>query len=113
MTKTRLLHGTGHSSVDCRVLKEYSKKYATQQSHKESEAWSGGKINRVKSVKFDGNVKEVNIMEHDYYNPNKKKKKLAKNRKSESKKADPEELGRSYGIDRLNIGEAKHDSSDT
>ena len=86
MTKTRLLHGTGHSSVDCRVLKEYSKKYATQQSHKENEAWSGGKINRGKSVKFDGNVKEVNIMEHDYSIPNKKKKNWLKSAKVRAKK---------------------------
>ena len=34
---------------------------------------------------------------------------MAKNLKSESAKEDPEEFGRTYGIDCLNIGEAKHD----
>ena len=44
--------------------------------------------------------------------PRKRRKKLAKKRKSESAKSDPEEVEHTYGIDRLNIGEAKHDSDD-
>ena len=58
------MHGPGHSSGDCRVLKEYSKKCASQWPHKENEAHSGGKTKRGKSVKCDINVKVVNIMEH-------------------------------------------------
>ena len=53
-------------------------------------------------------------MEHDDPIPKKnKEKKLAKKRKSESAKADQEEVVRNYGIDRLNIGEAKHDLDDS
>ena len=59
-TNTCLLHGPGHSSEDCKVLKEYSKNYSVQRPHNEHEACSGGKTKRGKSV--DGNVKEVNIM---------------------------------------------------
>ena len=40
---------------------------------KENEARSGGKTKRVKSVKFDDSVKEVNIIEHDDPIPKKKK----------------------------------------
>ena len=42
--------------------------------------------------------------------PRKGREKLAKKRKSESAKEDSEEVGRTYGIDRLNIGEDNHDS---
>ena len=49
-------------------------------------------------------------MEHDDPIPKKnKEKKLAKKRKSESAKVEPEDFGNNYGTDHLKIGEAKHD----
>ena len=74
-TNTCLLHGPGHSSEDCKVIKEYSKKYAVQRPQKENEARSVRKTKHDKSVEFDGNVRKVNIMEHDDPTPNKKKEK--------------------------------------
>ena len=44
--------------------------------------------------------------------PLKRSKKLAKHCKSEIAKADPEDIGNTYGIDHLKIGEVKHDSYD-
>ena len=41
-----------------------------------------------------------------YLPQGKKKKKKSKNRKSEQSSADPSEDGRTYGIERLNIGES-------
>ena len=38
---------------------------------------------------------------------------MAKRLNSESTKSDLEEVERTYGIDRLNIGEAKHDLDDS
>ena len=38
---------------------------------------------------------------------------LDKTCKSESAKADPEDVVNTYGIDHLKIGEAKHDSDDS
>ena len=38
--------------------------------------------------------------------------KLGKKRKSESSKVDPEEVGSTYGIGHIKIGEAKHDLYD-
>ena len=38
---------------------------------------------------------------------------MAKNRKSESAKADPEDVGDTYGIDHLKVGKAKHDPGDS
>ena len=32
--KPCLLHGTGHSTEECKVLKDYSAKYSTQRPHK-------------------------------------------------------------------------------
>ena len=69
-TNKCLLHGPIHSSEECKVLKEYSKKYAVQQPHKEHEAISGRKTKCGNSVDFGVNVKEVNIMEHDDPIPN-------------------------------------------
>ena len=42
-----------------------------------------------------------------------RKRKLAKKRMSESAKSDTEEVGHTYGIDRLKIGEAIHYSDDS
>ena len=52
-------------------------------------------------------------MNHDDPILKKKKKKNARNRKSESAKLDPEDVGNAYGIDHLKIGEAKHDLYDS
>ena len=38
---------------------------------------------------------------------------MAKNSKSESVKAYPEDVGNTYGIDHLKIGEAKHGSNES
>ena len=40
-TNTCLLYGPIHSYEECKVLKEYSKKYAVQRPHKENEASYG------------------------------------------------------------------------
>ena len=40
--KTYLLHGTGHSTKECKVLKENSTKYAAQRPHNERKARSCG-----------------------------------------------------------------------
>ena len=48
-------------------------------------------------------------MEHDATNPKKNKvKKLTKNWKSESAKADPSGMENTYGVYHLTIGEATH-----
>ena len=53
-------------------------------------------------------------MEHGDPIPNKnKREKLAKKRKSEISKADPEECENTYGIYHFKIGEAKHDSNES
>ena len=64
------------------------------------------------SVKFDGKTQEVNTMaSQDEPIPRKKKgKKKPKKYKNEQAKADSSEDGHTYGIDRLNIGEAANDS---
>ena len=62
--KTFLVHGPGHSAEECKVLKEYSSKYATQRNHKESH--SSSKKKRGKSVNFNKETQEVNSMEINY-----------------------------------------------
>ena len=52
--KTFLVYGPRHSTEECKVLKEYSKNYNVQRTHKESRY--DGKNKHVKSVKFDGNT---------------------------------------------------------
>ena len=52
-------------------------------------------------------------MEHDDPIHKKNKEKLAKKRKSEGAKTDPEDFGNIYGINHLKIGEAKHDLYDS
>ena len=77
--KTCLLHGPGHSSEECKVLQEYSKKQTAQRPHKENEACSEGKTKLGKSIKFSGSIKEDNIVDQDDPIPKKKREKLAKN----------------------------------
>ena len=57
-----MLHGPGHSTEECKVLKEYSAKYAVQQPHNEKEACSVGNRKRGKTVKIYGATEEVNNM---------------------------------------------------
>ena len=71
------------SLEECKVLKEYSKKYAVQRPHKDSESRSGGKTKCNKTINLDRSVKEYNIMEHYVPIPKKKNgKTLTKNRKN-------------------------------
>ena len=79
-----------------------------QRPHKE--AWSGGKTKRGKSVKLDGNTKYLTAWLPMLKLPQRKQgKNQATKRNSDTASADPEE-GRTYGIDRLNLGEPAHDS---
>ena len=72
---TCLLHGSRHSSEECRVLKEYTKKRSAQHPYKDKQACSGGN-KRAKTVKFKDTIQEVNTMKsHDEPIPKKKKKK--------------------------------------
>ena len=102
------MHGPRHSLEECELLKEYSKKYALQQSHEDIEVRSGGKIRHNKTVNSDSSFKESNIMKRDALILKKKGKKLTKKRKNESTKADQEGVENTYGIDHLTIGEATH-----
>ena len=62
--KTCFLHGPRHSSEECKVLKEYYKKCAVQQPHKDNEAHPGGETNRGKSIELGSSVNEASTMEH-------------------------------------------------
>ena len=46
--KTCLVHGPEHSTIDCKLPKEYSKKYDTQQPQNDKEYPSEGKKNVVR-----------------------------------------------------------------
>ena len=82
--KTCFLHGPGHSSGECKLLKEYSKKYASQHPHKYNQAHSGSKTNRGNSVEFDSSIKDASIMEHGDPIPKKKMRgQTSQKRKSE------------------------------
>ena len=109
--KTCLLHGSGHSSDECKVLKVYSEKYAAQRPHKPTEALSGGKPKRGKVVESDDNTQKVNTMENhgDSIPRNEKEKKLAtKKCKIKSVKVAAVEKGRTYGINSLNPADTAH-----
>ena len=72
--KTCLVHGPGNSAEGCKLLKEYSEKYAVQRPHKEKEARSRGSKKIGNNVKFNGETQEVNTMvSHDVTIPRKKK----------------------------------------
>ena len=58
------MHGPGHKSEERKVLKVYPENYAEQRPHKDKEACSSGKTKPGKSVNFDNNKQEVNIMEY-------------------------------------------------
>ena len=103
------MHGPVHSSEECKVLKEYSKKYAVQRPYKDSEAQPGGKTGFNNTSESNISVKEANIMKYDALITKKKKeKKLNRNHKSESTKADPEGVQNTYVIDHLTIDESTH-----
>ena len=59
--KTCLVHGPEHSTIDCKLPKEYSKKCDTQQPQNDKEYHSEGKKSG-KTVNFDVKTKEVNNM---------------------------------------------------
>ena len=85
-----MLHGPIHSYEECNVLNIYSENYAAKRPHQSKEARSGGKTKRGKSVEFNKNTQEINVMEnHDDPIPsNNKEKKLAtKNCKIKSAKS--------------------------
>ena len=72
---TCMLHGPGHSSEECKVLKEYSKNHIAQQSFKDKQAHSVGNKSG-KTVKFKSASEEANVMKyHDEPIPKKKKRK--------------------------------------
>ena len=56
-----MLNGPGNSTEECKVLKDYSTKYAAQWPHKE-ESNSGSNKKRGKTVQFDGTTEDVNSM---------------------------------------------------
>ena len=69
-----MLHGPGHSTEGCKVLKDHSAKYDVQRPPNEREARSGGNKKRGKTIKFDGTTEEVNITTaHDTLIPRKMK----------------------------------------
>ena len=94
------------STEECKALKYYSKNYAVQRPHKD-EARSCGNKKSGKTIQFDGTIKDVNSMTaSDAPIPRKTKgKSQAKKPKSDKETATPEEKERTYGIDRLNIGD--------
>ena len=53
------MNGSGHSKEYCKLLKEYSDKYAMQRTHKYR---SDGKKKRENPVKFDDEMQEVKII---------------------------------------------------
>ena len=64
--KTCLVHGLRHSTKECKLLKEWSKKYYVQRPHKDKEARSGGSKNCAKAVNFYGHTQEINaVVSHD------------------------------------------------
>ena len=72
-----MLNGPGHSTEECKVLKDCSAKYAAQRPHNKREARSGGKKKRGNTVKFDGTTEEVNrTTAHDAPIPGKKREKI-------------------------------------
>ena len=54
---TCLLHGPLNFSEECKVLKYYSKKYATKHPYKDTEARYVSETKFYKNVKFDSSVK--------------------------------------------------------
>ena len=69
------MRGPGHYLEECKVLKEYSKKYGVQRPNTDIEARSGGKTKCNNTVEFYSSTKEANIMERDAPINKKKKEK--------------------------------------
>ena len=71
-----MLHGPVHTSEECKVLNIYSGEYAAQGPRENKEARSGGNPKRGKTVEFDENTQEVNVVDnHDNPIPRNKKDK--------------------------------------
>ena len=70
-----MLHGPRHSSEECKVLQDYSKKHIAQQLFEDEKARSGDN-KRGKTIKFESNVEEANIMKsHDKTTPTRRREK--------------------------------------
>ena len=110
--KICLVHFPRHSTEECKVLKEYTKKYAVRKPYKDKEAYCGGNKNSGKIVKLDGETQEVNTMVyHDAPIPRKKKgKNKKKKHKSDQANSDPSEDWSTYGIDHMNLGKPENES---
>ena len=62
----------GHSTEECKILKDYYAKYAVQRPHNKRQSHSGGNKKRVMTFKFYGAIEEVNSMtDHDAHIPRK------------------------------------------
>ena len=87
---TYLLHVPGHSSKECKFLKDYSENHVAQWPFKNKQARSSGN-KRSKIVNFESASEEANIIKsHDEPIPRKKKVKV-KNKKTkiDQANADP------------------------
>ena len=106
-----MLHGPGHSSKECKVLKVYSKNHGAQRPFKDKEARSVGNKS-TKTARFDDTTQEVNTVKYhdDRILKKKKGKNQKKNPKSDQDNVEPSDDERIYGIDRTNFGEPAHDS---
>ena len=87
--------------------------YAAQRPHKQNKGHSGGKKGVVSPSSLTAASRKPTSWSMMIQLPRKRREKLAKNCKSESAKSDPEDVGNTYGIYHLKIGEAKHDSDDS
>ena len=110
-----MLHGPGHFSEDCKVLKVYSEWYATQRRNKKKETRSCGKPKRGKVVEFDDNTHESNVVQNDEIPiPRKKKGTNVATKKCKIKivKSAASEQLHTYGIDSLNLSDTEHTDND-
>ena len=87
------------SPKECKVLKDYSEKYAAQRTHEEERY---GRKKRGNIVKFNKNTEKMNSIDTSAV-PNKKGKKRNKTHKSEPEVAASKEDDHTYGIDCLNL----------
>ena len=109
--KTCLFHGPGHSSEECKVLHEYTKKRSAQLTYKDNQGrYGGNKAAKQSSLRApQKRWTPWNLM----MNPSQERKmEKMQNKKSKSNQADadPSEDGRNYGLDCLNLWEPAQDS---
>ena len=77
MQKIIIFHVPRHSSEECKVLIEYSKKYAAQWPHKDNEYRPGRGDKHCKYVKFDGSVRRLTSWNMVILFPRKRDKKTS------------------------------------